>query len=628
MGKSDLIQMDKNSFQQLKIFSESLPAGNIIYEFKDKDWSVIFFNEMMGEIIGYSKEESKCIVGQTPWDLFCNEDLKLLKSAFEELISMGKQFTFKCRLNSEISSRWVRISANIIERHDDHIIISCLIIDVNNNNEDNNNKNHYNNSYYNKVDNEGLHQHRDGYKAYDSLVETNKEIFNIEYNLTLDTIESINYDFPSEYAINPNFSAEENIIIIGRYIHPDDRSQFIRFLSYKHILTSYINGVKRDFLDFRTKYNNEYTWVRLIYSVIEDSYSSHLILLMLCKKIVKQKKYDIKFTKNAQTDELTGIYNRHAFKEKAIERIKSSNEDLKSGFIIVSIDRFDKVNEEFGCSYGDNIIKNIVNSLRLTLNEDDLIGRLNGINFLIYLYNYPGREALGKEIELIYMTVSNEIKDLVNLSASMGIYQYAPNGMGFDELYKKANIALSYAKKSDKNKYIVYTEKLEKTFHLVSPNKEDEEDNYNNKRVEIRTFGYFDLFIDGQAVLIPNAKAKELLALMVHRKGGFITPPEIISNLWEDEEANQVTMTRCRKIFMLLKNTLKEYGVEDILESNRGARRIITEKVNCDLYNYLSGDKEFNNLFKGFYMLNYSWGELSLSSLEENIQILEKKTNS
>ena len=49
----------------------------------------------------------------------------------------------------------------------------------------------------------------------------------------------------------------------------------------------------------------------------------------------------------------------------------------------------------------------------------------------------------------------------------------------------------------------------------------------------------YDVFINGQAILIPHAKAKELLALLVHRRGGFVTQHEIIAHLWEDEEANR-----------------------------------------------------------------------------------------
>ena len=112
-----------------------------------------------------------------------------------------------------------------------------------------------------------------------------------------------------------------------------------------------------------------------------------------------------------------------------------------------------------------------------------------------------------------------------------------------------------------------------------------------------------------------NKKSKELLALLVDRKGGYITSEEAISFLWEDEPANTLTLSRYRKVALRLKSTLEEYGITDIVEVIDGKRRIVMEKVACDLYNYLSGKEEYSQLFKGSYLTNYSWGETTLGEL-------------
>lgn len=133
--------------------------------------------------------------------------------------------------------------------------------------------------------------------------------------------------------------------------------------------------------------------------------------------------------------------------------------------------------------------------------------------------------------------------------------------------------------------------------------------------VRIRTFGYFDVFVNGRPIAFRNEKAKELFALIVDRRGGFVSSEEAIGFLWEDEPVNSVTLARCRKAALRLKNTLEEYGISDVMESVNGRRRLVTEKVHCDLYDYLSGREEFSSLFKGSYLTNYSWGETTLGSL-------------
>ena len=112
------------------------------------------------------------------------------------------------------------------------------------------------------------------------------------------------------------------------------------------------------------------------------------------------------------------------------------------------------------------------------------------------------------------------------------------------------------------------------------------------KRIVIRTFGYFDIFVDGETIPFSCKKAKELLALLVDRRGGFVTTGDAISYLWEDE---------CTE--------------KRILHRVNQESRIRTEHVECDLYDYLEDEEKHKKLFKGVYMTNYSWAENTLGTL-------------
>ena len=135
-------------------------------------------------------------------------------------------------------------------------------------------------------------------------------------------------------------------------------------------------------------------------------------------------------------------------------------------------------------------------------------------------------------------------------------------------------------------------------------------------QIMIRTFGYFDVFVDGKPIAFRNEKSKELFALLVDRRGGYVSSDEAITFLWEDAPADQVTLSRYRKVAMRLKNTLEEYGISDAVESVNGKRRIIPERISCDLFDYLSGKPEYSQLFKGSYLTNYSWAETTLAELQ------------
>lgn len=142
-------------------------------------------------------------------------------------------------------------------------------------------------------------------------------------------------------------------------------------------------------------------------------------------------------------------------------------------------------------------------------------------------------------------------------------------------------------------------------------------DGIRKSRVFIRTFGYFDVFVDGEPVVFRYEKSKEMLAILVDRKGSFVANPYLISCLWEDEPYNEKIQSRCRQTAFRMMETLKKYGIEDIVEKVSGRRRIIPEKVDCDCFNYLQGNPANGQAFNGAYMSDYSWGETTLSALTQ-----------
>ena len=131
----------------------------------------------------------------------------------------------------------------------------------------------------------------------------------------------------------------------------------------------------------------------------------------------------------------------------------------------------------------------------------------------------------------------------------------------------------------------------------------------------IRTFGYFDVFVDGRPIAFRSEKAKELLALLVDRRGGYVTSADIITALWENEPITGQLRTRCRKVALRLNRTLEANGVGGIVESVRGKRRIVPELVSCDLFDHLSGSADAGADFRGSYLKNYSWAEGTLAEL-------------
>ena len=132
-----------------------------------------------------------------------------------------------------------------------------------------------------------------------------------------------------------------------------------------------------------------------------------------------------------------------------------------------------------------------------------------------------------------------------------------------------------------------------------------------SSHVQVRTFGEFDLMVDGNPVSFPRAKAKELLAYLIDRQGGTVSRAAAFAILFEDELYTRQRQKYMDVIIRSLRQTLEACGAGDILEMNRGGLRICPEKLDCDSYRFFSGEENTVKSYRGEYMNAYSWASMA-----------------
>lgn len=126
-----------------------------------------------------------------------------------------------------------------------------------------------------------------------------------------------------------------------------------------------------------------------------------------------------------------------------------------------------------------------------------------------------------------------------------------------------------------------------------------------------RTFGEFDLFVDGAVVSFSRAKAKELLAFLIDRQGSSITRKTAFAALWGDAAYDRSMQKQLDVVIRSLRASLEEAGAAKILEMKRGSLRVVPELFTCDMYLFFRGDMDAVNAYRGEYMSSYSWGSLT-----------------
>ena len=142
----------------------------------------------------------------------------------------------------------------------------------------------------------------------------------------------------------------------------------------------------------------------------------------------------------------------------------------------------------------------------------------------------------------------------------------------------------------------------------------------NEKRIKILTFGNFDVFVDGSLLKFERKQAKEILAILVNKRGTSVSYSEIAALLWEDEDYDRTRQKNLQVYIASLVKTLHSVDVKDLILKNRQGIVLNTKIVDCDYYRFLEGDIRAINSFTGQYMSAYSWAEFTVGYLENQLQ--------
>ncbi len=134
--------------------------------------------------------------------------------------------------------------------------------------------------------------------------------------------------------------------------------------------------------------------------------------------------------------------------------------------------------------------------------------------------------------------------------------------------------------------------------------------------IKVRCFGYFEAFWQDKPLHFQRQQAKELLAYLISREGAACTNGEISAALWEDEGDLRITTNRIRTLLSDLRATFRSIGMEDALIRHWGSIAVNRARFDCDFYRMQNGEIDAVNAFRGEFMVQYSWAEITAGMLE------------
>ncbi|MBQ8189723.1 MAG: response regulator [Lachnospiraceae bacterium] len=135
--------------------------------------------------------------------------------------------------------------------------------------------------------------------------------------------------------------------------------------------------------------------------------------------------------------------------------------------------------------------------------------------------------------------------------------------------------------------------------------------------IYVKTFGRFELLVNGNVVSFGRDKSKEMLAYLVDRKGQSVTRKELAEVLFENTDYSRNTQNYLSKIIKELVTVLESVGAGDLLKRGLNSYAVDVNAFSCDFYDYESDSATASdiNRFCGEYIKQYSWGEETLAKL-------------
>ena len=138
-----------------------------------------------------------------------------------------------------------------------------------------------------------------------------------------------------------------------------------------------------------------------------------------------------------------------------------------------------------------------------------------------------------------------------------------------------------------------------------------------SKKIRIQCFGNFEIFVDDKPLYFKRSKSKELIAYLVDRMGASCTMGELMAILWEDGIDDSSMRSNLRNIIADVKATFDSVGLKQLINKDRNVISLNVKEVECDYYDFLKHESYAVNKYRGEYMIQYSWAEMSLSRLNK-----------
>ncbi len=411
---------------------DNIIAGICFFEYEDGEMKPIFVNEGFFRMLGYSRVEGMKYLERVELSII-PDDLPTYRQAIRDVLKDDGVVDTEFRtVTGSGNLRWLHVRGNLYAREGRKYTIVSVIEDITE-------RKSVEEELQRQAERLHILSQAEGEKIIDYNAKTDVMIIrtNDEYGMAQDEIHS---------RYMQRFNAA--------MIYKEDVAY------YKAVLESLLKSPKHDTIEFRIKrFDEDYTWYQANLTSLlgAEGYVTRIVGRMI--NIDDRKKKEMELLLRAEKDALTGIYNQGATEQLIHNAIEDGNENSLSAMMIIDLDNFKEANDLLGHANGDQLLEKTAGILKEMFKGGDVIGRIGGDEFLVYMRNLESisdaDEMAGNIVKQVRYDLDFE-GQLIHVTCSVGVAVYPYHGKNYEELFEKADRAVYTVKANGKDGYRVY----------------------------------------------------------------------------------------------------------------------------------------------------------------------------
>ena len=414
---------------------ENIIGGVCAFEIEGKDIRPLFMNDGLYRMLGYTKIEADVFMRNITLSII-PEDMPIVEQGIMDMLKDDGSVEFEFRtVNNSGGIRWIQLRGNLYSRNDNINTIVCIVLDC--------------------TERKAIEQ---GLKAQLEMINTltdadNEFLFDYSARTDVYTLHANEKSGLFKDVIIRDFLNNPDMTSI----YADDRDTFNE--NNRQLLASPCTRIYEYRSSFMTD-SGKFEWNRAVVTSIADQNGYVINLVGRVKNIQETKEKELNLALRADQDPLTGILNKGATKELIVRSLEGyAGTERKAALIMIDVDNFKSVNDNYGHSIGDEILMHVASTIMAQFKGKDIVGRVGGDEFMVFMQDikFPG------DAEGLSTSILNSIRKpyscdgiTVNITLSIGIAVCPISGTDYTELYENADRALYHTKEGGKNNFTVY----------------------------------------------------------------------------------------------------------------------------------------------------------------------------